>query len=109
MIIDIIVVIFLLLGSIFMLIASIGIIRLPDLYMRIHASTKTTTLGILLLLTGACIMFVDFWVIVKALVIIIYIFLTTPISSHMISSAAHQMDIPKWVNTIRDDLKNKKD
>jgi len=104
MITDLLIAIFLITGALFMLIASIGIIRLPDLYMRMHAATKAPTLGLLLLLTAICIYFPELSVIIKVALIIFFIFLTVPIPSHTIGRAAHAMKIPKWEETFRDDM-----
>ena len=60
-----------LLGSFFILIASIGMLRFKDLYGRLHASTKATSFGILLLLIGASLYFNDIQVYVKTLLIIL--------------------------------------
>lgn len=90
-----------------MFIASIGIIRLPDLYMRMHAATKAPTLGILLLLSAVCIFFAELSVFIKVTLIIFFLFLTVPIPTQMIVRAAHAMKIPKWEKTFRDDLEEK--
>lgn len=91
-------------GACFMLLASIGLIRLPDVYMRMQASTKAPTLGLLLMLIGLCIHFTSFSTIAKAVVTVFFIFLTIPIASLMIAKAAHLMKIPKWKKTQFDDL-----
>ena len=75
-----------LLGSTFILVASIGIVRFPDLYARIHASTKATSFGTLLLLVGVSVFFADWIVYLKALLIIVFIYLTAPLAAHAISS-----------------------
>ncbi|ELR70444.1 Na(+) H(+) antiporter subunit G [Fulvivirga imtechensis AK7] len=91
-------------GALFMLIASIGLHRLPDVYMRMHATTKAPTLGMFLMLTALCIHFFDLATVIKCVVIMSFIFLTTPVATHMISRAAHLMQVPKWKKTHRDDL-----
>ena len=95
---------FLILGACFILLASIGVVRLPDIYMRMHATTKAPTLGILLLLTAICIYFGDIIVIIKSVVIVFFTFLTAPVAAHMIGRAAHLIKTPKWEKTNRDDL-----
>lgn len=97
-------IILLILGALFMLLASIGLLRLPDIYMRMHAVTKAPTLGTLLMFTGLCIQFTDLSTIIKSAVIIFFIFLTIPVATHMIGRAAHLMQVPKWKKTERDDL-----
>lgn len=79
--------ILILLGSFFILIASIGMVRFKDLYGRLHASTKATSFGILLLLVGVSIYFNDVQVYVKTLLIILFIYLTAPLAAHSISKS----------------------
>lgn len=107
MIWDYIAAIILLLGSCFMLIASIGIIRLPDLYMRMHATLKASTLGMFLLLSGFCVQVAEISVIIKSILIMIFIFMTAPVASQMIGQVAHLMKIKKWKRTVRDDLETR--
>lgn len=83
----IIVSIFILLGSFFILIASIGMVRFKDLYGRLHASTKATSFGILLLLIGVSIYFNDIQVYIKTLLIILFVYLTAPLAAHSISKS----------------------
>ncbi|UII30589.1 monovalent cation/H(+) antiporter subunit G [Fulvivirga ulvae] len=92
------------LGALFILLASVGLIRLPDIYTRMHATTKAPTLGIMLMLTGLCIYFPSFPTVIKSLLILIFIFLTIPVASHMIGRSAHMMNTKKWKSTSRDDL-----
>lgn len=95
---------FLLSGSLFMLISSIGLLRFPDLYMRINSTTKASTMGILLSLIGVCAYMPEWLLIVKSCILIIYIFMTTPVASQMIGHAGHLLGVPKWEKTFRDDL-----
>lgn len=99
--------ILLVLGAFFMLIASIGLVRLKDLYMRMHASTKAPSLGIFLMVMAIIVYFFRFWTSIEGLLIILFIFMTTPIGSHMISRAAHAMGVEKDENTIVDELEDK--
>lgn len=83
-------------GSLFVFIASLGIYRLPDFYMRMHAATKATSLGLFLILVGYILFFTDLTVILKALAIIIFLFLTTPVAAHMLARVALHMNVPLW-------------
>lgn len=103
MISDLITGILLLMGALFMLLAAIGLVRMPDLYMRMHATTKAPAMGMLLLLAGLCTCFPQTSVIIKSLLVIIFIFITAPVSTHLISRTAYQMKVKKWKNTIYDD------
>lgn len=83
----IIISILILLGSFFILVAAIGILRFKDLYGRLHATTKATSFGLLLLLVGVSLFFNIFPVYVKALLIIIFIYLTAPLAAHSITKS----------------------
>ncbi len=85
--IELIIAIFVLLGSFFILIASIGMVRFKDLYGRLHASTKATSFGILLLLIGASLFFNDGSVYLKTVLIVVFIYLTAPLAAHSISKS----------------------
>ncbi len=104
MIIEWIVAILLVSGSLFMLIAAIGVVRFPDLYMRMHAATKAASFGILLMLLGVSIYLPIFNVIFEALMVLVFIFMTAPISSHMIGRVAHLLQVPLWEKTSIDEL-----
>lgn len=83
----IIISVLILLGSFFILVAAIGILRFKDLYGRLHATTKATSFGILLLLIGVSLFFNIFPVYVKALLIILFIYLTAPLAAHSIAKS----------------------
>jgi len=83
----IIISVLILLGSFFILVAAIGILRFKDLYARLHATTKATSFGLLLLLVGVSLFFNIFPVYVKSLLIIIFIFLTAPLAAHTIAKS----------------------
>jgi multicomponent Na+:H+ antiporter subunit G len=68
-----------LLGASFILIAAIGLLRMPDLLMRMHAATKAGTLGAGLILVGVCIHFQQWQVTTEATLTILFIFITAPV------------------------------
>ena len=81
----------LLLGSLFTLIGAIGLIRLPDFYMRLHGPTKATTLGAGSILIASIIYFSNTGSIsLHELLIAIFLFITAPVSAHMLAKAAAQ-------------------
>ena len=96
MINEIIILVFLISGSLLIFIASIGILRLPDIYMRLHASTKATSLGVMLLLTGAMIYYPTFSVISKSLAVIVFLYLTIPVSANLLGKSALEMNAFQW-------------
>ena len=97
--------IFLIFGVGFFLTAGVGILRMPDLFMRTSASTKASTLGIGLTLTGVAIHFNELGVTSRAVATIAFILLTAPVAAHMISRAAYLNRAPLWSRTIVDELK----
>jgi multicomponent Na+:H+ antiporter subunit G len=97
------------LGSVFVLLAAIGIVRMPDLFLRISVTTKAATLGIGLLLAGAAIFFADFSVTTRVVAIIFFLLLTAPVAAHMIGRASYFIGVSLWNKSVMDDLKNKYD
>ncbi len=85
-----------LLGGFFAFVAGLGILRLPDVLTRMHASTKAGTLGSALLLIGAAVVFGDLGVTAKVVLTILFLLLTAPIASHMIGRAAVRTGVPMW-------------
>jgi monovalent cation/proton antiporter MnhG/PhaG subunit len=89
-----------------MLIASLGIVRFPDFYMRMSAITKAATLGLGLVLVATSVYFDDFGVIAKSFIIISFMLLTGPVGAHAISRAAYKQGVGFWGKTIVDELGN---
>ncbi|MBV1789383.1 Na+/H+ antiporter subunit G [Marinobacterium sp. D7] len=92
-VIELIICAFLLLGGIFVLLGSFGLLRLPDFFTRLHAPTKATTLGLAGLLIGSMIYFfaVEQRLVVHELLITLFLLITAPVSAHMLAKAAlHQ-------------------
>lgn len=85
--IEVLVGLFLLAGAGFVLIAAIGIVRLPDLLTRMHASTKAGTLGALLVLVGLALYAGTSEVVSKVVATSLFLLLTAPIAAHMIGRA----------------------
>jgi multicomponent Na+:H+ antiporter subunit G len=98
---------FLLIGAAFMLIAALGIVRFPDLYTRMHAASKASSLGLGCILLGVAIAYPIGVVIAKCIMVLLFIFLTAPIAAHMIVRAAYLLKVPLWQHTIADDLKDR--
>ena len=78
-------------GSLFFLLASVGLVRMPDVYNRMQAGTKATTLGSVFL-TGFAVLMPAVWP--KILVLIVFLFVTNPLSSHALARAARKRGIP---------------
>lgn len=108
MLLDVVDSILILLGAFFMLVAAIGIIRMPDLLIRMHAATKAGTLGAALLLIGVAIHFGETSVTLRAVSIVVFLFLTAPIAAHMIGRAAYcEGEVKLWDRTVVDELKGR--
>ncbi len=99
--------IFVLVGSLFFLFGSIGLIRMPDLYNRMQASTKTTTLGVLSFLVGMGLMEIQ-WII-KLLIIALFVVLTAPIGASALARASYKHGIKLWKKSVVDKYKEGKD
>ena len=92
-----------------MLLAAIGMVRMPDVLTRMHSSTKSGTLGVGLIMLGVALVFGDFAIGVRALAIVIFMFATTPVSAHMIARAAYLSGVQLWEGTLSDELRGRYD
>lgn len=92
------------LGMFFTLVSAIGILRMPDLYTRMQAAAKAGTLGVALTVASVGVYYPELTYIALAAVIVLFIFLTAPIASHLIGRAAYFVGVPKWDGHTRDDL-----
>jgi len=99
-----IVALLLVLGALFMLLAAVGLVRLPDLYLRMSATSKAATLGASLVLLGAAVHFGTAAVAGRAVVIVVFLFLTAPVAAHTIGRAGYRRKSPLWKGTIADEL-----
>lgn len=97
------------LGALFILLAAIGLLRMPDYYLRVSVTTKAATLGIGLVLVAASLYFNDFSITSRAVAIIVFMFLTAPVGAHMISRASYINDTPMWEGSVVDDIKDQYD
>jgi multicomponent Na+:H+ antiporter subunit G len=98
----IIISILLLAGSFFILIASIGLIRLEGLYSRLHAATKAPSFGIFLMLIGVSIFFNTPIVYIKSLFVIVFIYLTAPLAAHAILKSFQDQNVDDKENKPTD-------
>jgi multicomponent Na+:H+ antiporter subunit G len=85
---DLIAALLIIAGSFFMLVAALGVVRLPDVFMRMHAITKASSLALLLISAGLAVAVPGLRILVGSLTLMVFIFLTTPVASHMIAKAA---------------------
>ena len=94
-----------LLGSLLCALSAFGLIRLPDLYLRSHAATKSAALGVLFVLSGA---FLYFWLYldelsIKLLLGIVFVFVTSPVAGHLNGRAAYRSGVPLWKGSVQDE------
>ncbi len=91
-------------GAFFMLLAAAGLMRLPDLYTRMSATSKAATLGASLVLLGAAVHFGTAAAAGRAIVIVAFLFLTAPPAAHAIGRAGYRRGSPLWEGTVADEL-----
>jgi multicomponent Na+:H+ antiporter subunit G len=101
---EVISVLFIILGMIFMMIAALGILRLPDFYIRMSAITKAGTMGVGLIVVGIAIYFNDLLIGTKSFIIISFMLLTAPVGAHIIARAAYKQGVPFWKKNLVDEL-----
>lgn len=101
---EMVVLLLMLLGASFMALAGLGLLRMPDLFLRMSSTAKAGTLGAGLLLLGAAIHFDNFSISTRAVAIIVFLLLTAPVAAHMIGRAAYFDGVPLWKGTVQDDL-----
>ncbi len=90
------------LGVVLMLIAAVGLVRMPDLYLRISASSKGATLGVICLMLATALYFDDLGVTSRALAVICFMLLTAPVAAHMLGRAGYKGGAPFWSQTTID-------
>jgi multicomponent Na+:H+ antiporter subunit G len=94
-------------GAFLMLITGIGLLRMPDVFMRMHAAAKSASLGVAMLLLGAALVFGEPGVTTKAVVTIVFIFLTAPVAGHLLGRAAYASRTPLWEHSVMDEGRGK--
>jgi len=97
------------LGTLFILLAAVGILRMPDLFLRISVTTKAATLGVGMILIGMTLYFSDISIGTRAIAIILFLLLTAPIGAHLIGRSSYFVGVPLWKKSLMDDLKGKYD
>lgn len=94
------------LGLFFVYSGSLGIVRFPDVYNRIHAATKTATLGLLSILASGLLTFGLETVTIKAFAIILFLMLTTPVAGHVLARAAYRTGVMVTDRTLHDEYRH---
>ena len=97
---------FLLLGAVFLFLGALGLYRMPDVYTRLQAGTKASTLGAIAFMLGVGFLQPD-WM-VKILIIIVFLTIANPLSSHAIARAAHKRNVKPFTKGEADALEARK-
>lgn len=93
-------------GGIFTLLAAVGIVRLPDVYTRMHAASKAGTVGSGLMLVAAGIHSLDVAIFMRALAGFVFFVLTAPIAAHLVARAAHKAGYRLTRLTVLDEMRD---
>lgn len=98
---------FILAGTFFAVVATIGVVRLPDVYTRLHAASKSSTLGVMMMMLGTFLYFwyFDNYLDSKLFLAILFIFITAPVAAHLVSRSAFHSDVEPYKLTILNELK----
>jgi multicomponent Na+:H+ antiporter subunit G len=91
-------------GATFMLLAGLGLVRMPDLFNRMQASTKASTLGALLIMAAAGLHFGSVDVLARVALVVVFLFITAPVAAHALARSAYHAGVPLWPGSVRDEL-----
>ena len=104
--IDILIMIFSGIGAIFILVASVGIIRMPDFYLRLSVTVKASTLGVGFVLLSTVLYFGSLPVATKALAIVLFLLLTSPVGAQLICRVAYFKGAKLWEGSVLDEVED---
>lgn len=104
---DVLVSVLLIIGLFFLLTGTFGLIRLRDVYARMHATSKSTTFGVVGMVLAALfyLRYLGLSSGLKEFVIVIFLFLTAPVGAHMIARAAYHAGVSLWKGGVVDEFK----
>ena len=101
---DILATVAVVLGTLLGLLSAVGIARMPDVYIRLSVASKASSLGIALLMLGVAAHFDEVAVTIRALLVVVFLFLTAPVAAHVIGRAAYIAGVPLVAGSEPDDL-----
>lgn len=104
---EIVVIFLMVLGTIFIFLAAVGLLKMPDVFLRMSASTIAATLGVSSILVALAVHFADFGITVHVIGTNIFLFLTVPVGAHLMGRAAHKAKYQQWDKTVVDRLEGK--
>lgn len=96
-------------GGLFAFVAALGLVRMPDVFIRMHAATKAGTLGVGLIMAAVAIHFGELGVLVRALAGIAFLIITAPVAAHLIGRVAYRQGVPMWAGTVIDEWDGRSD
>jgi multicomponent Na+:H+ antiporter subunit G len=105
---DIIGYILITIGILFDIFGCIGLVRFPDVYNRLQASTKCVTLGTILLLIGVAVVSASGPLAAKAIGCAVFILITSPTAAHAIAKGSHASGVKLWENSVVDKYEEEK-
>jgi len=97
------------LGTALGVLSAVGILRMPDVYIRLQVASKASSLGIALLMLGVAVHFDDLSVTIRALLVVVFVFLTAPVAAHVIGRAAYITGTPLAQGSEPDELAGRYD
>ena len=98
-----------LIGALFMLVGSLGVLRMPDLFLRMSASTKAATLGTASILIAVALNFGEIGVASRAGATIVFLLLTAPVAAHLLARAGYFLGVELTDATVIDELSGRYD
>lgn len=101
---DLITVLLMIVGAFFMVVAGLGVLRMPDLFLRMSASSKASTLGSGALLLAVAVHFGDVGVTSRAIATFVFLLLTAPIAAHLLGRAGYFVGVKLVETTVIDEL-----
>lgn len=104
---EIIVASLIVIGTVFSFLSGVGLIRLPDVYTRAHAASKSASLGVLCTLFGTFLYFLmkDGYISIRLILGILFVFLTSPVVAHLLNRSAYRSNVALTEESVQDDLK----
>jgi multicomponent Na+:H+ antiporter subunit G len=97
----------LLAGGLLSLVSALGVYRLPDVLIRMHASSKAGTLGAGMILLAVAVLYGSGEIVARVVAAILFLLLTVPVASHMIGRAAYMSGVKLWSGTVIDELRER--
>lgn len=98
-----------LVGVSFMALSSLGLLRMPDLYTRVHTAGKASTLGIIGVLLGVGVYYADLRIGLEMAALIVFFCLTGPVAAHMLDRAAYLTGVRRMQGTAPDEIEGQYD